>query len=496
MFITKTNGSVLFIKRNWFIRTFCSISRSSNSSSTPPPKENKHQNLFNCKLSRKFSRFSANNIMTGSDTFKISDYDCIGFDLDNTLLRYKLTAMVDLEYKCLVKYLIEHKGYSGKYLLEPLQIDFLQKGLIIDFSRGNILKINADAFIERATHGTRFLSDAEIVKYYGEERKWSELVDFTKDLLIAWNGPAAEKLRTLLDYFDMPTSLVFARIVDTLDEEVGGEKLVSYNIWPDILDGLLHMYTREHFSTNKSEYFSALKKTPSNYMHRTPESVIKFVKKLKQTKTTFLLTGSHIDFANLTASYALGNDWKNLFDVVVCFAKKPGFFNGERPFIQLKGATETTAINQKDLQLNHVYSQGNLPDLLQLLAKKSPSNSKLLYFGDNLIQDVYAPATFAKSDTVAIVEELLAEGIRNNDKVIHEDMAMITSNLWGSYFGQYDQPSLWTEVIRNYSKICVPSMDVIAAHPIDHSYVCFKDYRGNGCGFYPNEPISFRDYKQ
>lgn len=34
---------------------------------------------------RNYSRFSANTILTGTTMMKLTDYDCIGFDLDNVL---------------------------------------------------------------------------------------------------------------------------------------------------------------------------------------------------------------------------------------------------------------------------------------------------------------------------------------------------------------------------------------------------------------------------
>lgn len=87
---------------------------------------------FNQHLYRNYSRFSANTILNGMDIMKLSDYDCIGFDLDNTLLRYKLTAMVELEYDVLANFLVTTKGYPPHRLLRPMQenIDFLQRGLI------------------------------------------------------------------------------------------------------------------------------------------------------------------------------------------------------------------------------------------------------------------------------------------------------------------------------------------------------------------------------
>ena len=43
-------------------------------------------------------------------------------------------------------------------------------------------------------------------------------------------------------------------------------------------------------------------------------------------KFLYVITGSHIDFASHVASYAIGPDWKDLFDIVIFFARKPSFF--------------------------------------------------------------------------------------------------------------------------------------------------------------------------
>lgn len=187
--------------------------------------------------------------MTGTDTFRISDYDVVGFDLDNTLLRYKVSAMVQLEYDSLAKYMVEVKGFSPKHLMKPFvdDLDFLQKGLIVDLKRGNVLKVSADGFIRRAAHGTRFMEASEICAVYGSERKWDLVVEYTENMLLTWNGPYADAMRSLLDYFDMPASLVFARCVDTLDEARLPANDASYEIWKDILDGIYSLYSREHF---------------------------------------------------------------------------------------------------------------------------------------------------------------------------------------------------------------------------------------------------------
>ena len=40
------------------------------------------------------------------------------------------------------------------------------------------------------------------------------------------------------------------------------------------------------------------------------------------------MTGSNVDFASFTASNSLGEKWQSLFDIVGCFARKPGLFTG------------------------------------------------------------------------------------------------------------------------------------------------------------------------
>lgn len=74
------------IIRNIFISVPCNTIKSSNF--------NSNQIVSNSTNHVNYSRFSATTIMTGTDLFKISDYDYVGFDLDNTLLQYKVRVMI------------------------------------------------------------------------------------------------------------------------------------------------------------------------------------------------------------------------------------------------------------------------------------------------------------------------------------------------------------------------------------------------------------------
>lgn len=405
-----------------------------------------------------------------SPAFRFTDYDCIGFDLDNTICRYKVGPMIQLEYDILAKFLAEEKNYSKKHLYKPIEdnIDFIMKGLILDVENGNVLHLGENGKILRGSHGTIELSKQELSNYYGPDCRWHVTDIFAKDPLHTWNGPISEKMRTLLDYFDMPAGLIFARAVDGIDEEKGKQR--CYNIWPDILEGLQVMFNRDHFQLNKGGYFPSIKENPSNYIHKCSDSVTEWLMSLHENRILFLITGSNVDFASHTAENSMGAQWRDFFDIVIFFAKKPGFFTQDRPFLVLEGFQELGPVNVDKLEKRGMYTHGNWNGLYQFLKKySSKEEPKILYVGDNLVQDVYTPAVHTPCDTVAICEELEAEGVGGHEKQ-HTDEKYLVSSTWGSYFYHGQEQTIWKSIITNHAKLCIPSLEYVASKPIDYEY--------------------------
>ncbi|XP_076620561.1 5' nucleotidase A [Colletes latitarsis] len=455
---------------------------------------------LSCSIS--FKRYCSTMSVTSSmemNTFKFLDYDCIGFDLDNTLLRYNVTNLVHLVYGTLANYLTTEKGYSTKYLLRSLNdkdLDFMQKGLFLDFEKGNILRISADGIIRRACHGTSLLSIEKIKEIYPNQ-KWEATDAFCNDMLSTWNGPISMKMRSVLDYFDISSSLIFARLIDTLDEEQG-QPLNAYNVWPDMLDGLIEMFAKDHFKLDRRCFFPSLKKDPVKYLHKCSTEIISWIKKLKKQRITFLITGSSDDFVDLVATYALGDDWKSLFDIIICDAKKSGFFTHERPFLQISDCLEGAIVESKDLKQGGIYSQGNWKGLVEFLGYISKRNNpRCIYFGDHLIQDIYVPSACTECDTVVIIEEQMSEGMLHQ-RLSHPDEKILNSTFWGSYFCLKDSKinvdSYWGYVIKKYAKLCIPKIDLIAQQPLEESYLCFSKTGKKYAGYYPAIPLSISTF--
>ncbi|KAH8255187.1 hypothetical protein KR038_000667 [Drosophila bunnanda] len=429
------------------------------------------------------SRYSASTIMTSyCKELILNDYDIVGFDLDGTLLRYNLREMSALIYRVLKQFLVEHKGYKKELLDMPLDLDFLQKGLFLDGPRGNVLKLSNEAQILRAAHGTRLLSDEEILEIYGPERKWDVTSAFHKDPLSTWNGAASTQMRSLLDYFDMPSALVFAQAVDLVDKERKPSPGEEYQVWQDVQSGLMNIYSREHFANDKSSYFKHMRAEPERFILQTDTRVLKWLEELRQAgKKLFLLTGSNVDFANLTATQALGKDWRQHFDFVLTFAKKPGFFTSQRPFMQVDvQKLEELPTEATEIRAGEVYSQGNWHQLHAAMARllnKKPAEAKALYFGDNIVQDVYTPVKYRDFDAVAIAEELLLQDGK------YPYAAELDSQQWGSYFALGCTPTLWSSFITTYAQLCVPSVEQVAQTSPEKRIICTNPY-----GFSPRLP--------
>ena len=101
------------------------------------------------------------------------------------------------------------------------------------------------------------------------------------------------------------------------------------------------MFMRTNFASDRGGYFPEMKAHPEKYILKRRPEFREWLRMLRANgKYLYVITGSHFDFASHVASYALGEDWKDLFDIVIFFARKPSFFLEKRPFWRLDGPKE------------------------------------------------------------------------------------------------------------------------------------------------------------
>ncbi|KAK3738461.1 hypothetical protein QZH41_017091, partial [Actinostola sp. cb2023] len=425
------------------------------------------------------------------------------------------------------------------------------RGLVLDLDKGNFIKLDKHGCILRASHGSKPMSRKEVLDCYGEKGKFhffeqlkSHMITRHKDI---------SNFRKFETFFDLPGSLLAAKLVDIIDAKDG--KPDKYTFWQDILDGFILNFSPSSFQAKKGNYFQSIIENPSKYIKPCPQKVINWIKSLSDEKRkVFLLTNSYIDYASFLLEFAVGKDWRELFDIVLCKASKPGFFVPYElgkvvPSMKsVKGMDEVR--ESSELQFNKIYSQGNLETLMKHLKTWSEKDDpRVLFFGDSVKSDIYPTYTLAKWDVVAVLEEMEVEGMvttihdegdnedgpkRKRPKLMElvveegkEDVLL--SSQWGSMFtdnalsssdhsaktkphddviirteGHYyhEMDTFWGDLIRQCSTIAIPTIEFIAVLAVFHPSYCAiilhlpKDYDfdtfGDSSfgGFYPGVPKS------
>ncbi|XP_078617456.1 5'-nucleotidase domain-containing protein 1-like [Branchiostoma floridae x Branchiostoma japonicum] len=445
-------------------------------------------------------------------TFSFADVDAVGLDLDHTLCRYKVAETFEMIYDGMSRYVVEELKYGKEDMLRPFSEDrdFCIKGLLLDALRGNFLKFAEDGTILRASHGTKKMTEEEIVATYGEEKQWKHFAE------LKGKFENSDKYHLYENYFDMPGIVLCARMVDNLEKQAGGkQKTKMCKMWRDAIDAFNNAYKPEAFAAHTGGYFPGIKDEPYTYMHKCSEDIRRWLKELRSAgKAIFLATSSCSDYCDYIARKVLGDEWKDYFDVIVTNSKKPGFFSeppNRRPFYSVVDFQEGTKV--KELERGKGYAQGNWQTLMillrQLTGKEEP---KVVYIGDSLRSDIFPPKKFANWSTVLICEEMEAEGMEEDrtqngpatKRARHSgndydpaSRAILVSDMWGPFLT--DRSTSGSEVVtvcghilRSSADICVPHLEYLAALPLDHKFTTFKDSSSEWAGFHPGKPRSLR----
>ncbi|CAB0016770.1 unnamed protein product [Nesidiocoris tenuis] len=373
--------------------------------------------------------------------FNLAKYDFVGFDLDNTLVTYNLRNLFTNHFEYLAGFLNAKKQYEIP-ALSPSIVDFMSRGLVIDINRGNLLKLNCEGGIIRASHGSRLLSSNEIQQVYGTEKKWSKLSEVIANRFSDWKSRSGE-MYSFMDFTDAAATAVYALAVDS-GRPTG-------QVWSDVYEAIASMY-------DDSEWENAiLVGNPDRYVNKTPEKVKKWLLELRKHSKIGLVTSNFACLAPKIARNGLGDDFQSLFDVVVYEAKKPRFFYENVPFRDVETQEEV------EFNFGQSFAGGSMDGIRENLRKILKREPNCLYLGDSPFHDYM---TSSSTDTVAIAEELKAEKLFPGS---HPSADFIRSSFWGSYFYEDDRPTLFGEFVLN-AKFCVPDLEFLADKPVDFDF--------------------------
>jgi len=318
-------------------------------------------------------------------TLNLRAVRAVGYDMDYTLVHYRVESWEKCAYEHLKRRLL-----AEKWPVEPFAFDsqLVMRGLIVDTELGNVVKANRFGYIKRAYHGTRPLGFDEQRKVYSRT-----MIDLAEPRWVFMN--------TL---FSLSEGCMYLQMVDQLDARA----------LPELLD-YARLYRRVHQSIDAAHAEGELKAeivaAPDRFVMHDPETPLALLDQKRAGKKLMLITNSEWDYTRAMMSYAFdrylpdGKGWRELFDVIIIGARKPGFFLGTGPLFEVVNE-EGLMKPAYALRDGAVFCGGDAPLVERYLGA---SGDEILYVGDHMWGDVHVSKSALRWRTALILREMEAE---------------------------------------------------------------------------------------
>ena len=336
-------------------------------------------------------------------TLNLRSIRAIGYDLDYTLVHYKVAAWEERAYDHsrdnLVKsgFAIEHLRFDPKMVV---------RGLVIDKERGNIVKANRFGFVKKAVHGTTPL---------GFEEQRAAYARVAVDL-------SDERWVFLNTLFSLSEGCLYAQLTDLLDA----------GALPGPM-GYRELYDRVKGSLDTTHVEGELKAEvladPARFVEDDPETALALLDQKHAGKKLLLITNSEWTYANAMMEQAVGRflpagtRWRDLFHLVIVGARKPDFFTTRAPHFEVVTDDGLLRPGVRGLVPGTAYYGGNAGLVERSLGV---SGDEILYVGDHMFGDVHVSKRALRWRTALVLRELEDE-IRALEGFRHTEERLTTS---------------------------------------------------------------------
>lgn len=319
-------------------------------------------------------------------TMNMRSIKAIGYDMDYTLIHYRVDEWERLAYEHLKTWLLNRKFPVESLSFDP---DFVIRGLIIDTENGNLLKVNRFGYVKRAMHGTKFVDFETMRKMYSRT-----IVDLSESRFVFLN--------TL---FSVSEACMYAGLVDLLDAGqlptvVGYEQLYKLT-----KKGLDEAHTEGRL---KAEIMA----NPDRFVLLDPDAPLALLDQKRAGKKLLLITNSEWGYTDSMMRYAYGRflpegmHWRELFDIVIVQARKPDFFMQRSPLFRIVTDDGLLAPTIGPMAMGQSYLGG---DAMQVEKSLGISGDEILYVGDHIWGDVRVSSSILRWRTALILRELEEE---------------------------------------------------------------------------------------
>lgn len=308
--------------------------------------------------------------------------EAIGFDMDHTLAVYNTPNFNKLCFDMAIERLVEDFDYPEISRTVQWDANAAARGLIVDKRLGNLLKVDAYHHVTRARHGLTFLDKEQMRSRYprGGVRLGSQ------------------RYRVFDTLFDLPEGCIYSGLVALKEQGNEFDHIDFITLYDDIrravdtlhADGSLKI----RIMADLDSYFLL------------DSNLLPTLEKFRAAgKKLFLLTNSEADYTAAVMDHLVGGppgSWVDLFDLVVCFARKPGFFLKGKDGKPIPSGAFPLMPNQR----GRCFEGG---DSFFLEKKLGVGGDEILYFGDHTYGDILRSKKSVGWRTAMIVPEVEEE---------------------------------------------------------------------------------------
>ena len=316
-------------------------------------------------------------------TLNLRAIGAIGYDMDYTLVHYRVEPWEQRAYAHLQRKLGELDWPVAGLEFDP---GLVMRGLVIDTELGNIVKANRFGYVKRVYHGTRPMDYEAQRRCYA--REFVELRD-----------PRWALLNTL---FSLSEGCMLAQLVDLLD----AGKLPAGLGYRDLHRTVRASIDEAHMEGQlKAEILGR----PDEFVELDPEAALALLDQKHAGKKLLLVTNSEWSYTTTLMSYCFERflpgkmGWRDLFELVFVGARKPDFFDGRMPALEVVSADGMLRPHVGPLRSGGCYFGGNASLVEQHLGL---GGDEILYVGDHVYSDVELSKSLLRWRTALVLREL------------------------------------------------------------------------------------------
>ncbi|RHY32174.1 hypothetical protein DYB32_002789 [Aphanomyces invadans] len=388
MDVHKSNFSQVYAARNIFMRA----------------KHFTFNMTSSARIARDHSFFQHNDV----HRLHFDDYGWVGFDVDHTLVEFKLDVLLKLSFEKAYTH-VQANYMNLRTAQPPVWLPHLAfRGIAVDTIKGNLLYITSTHEVIRGFHGSYELPQNVLGLHYPVQQQRAGTTSYSY-------------LYTNAEIIFGP---LYAWLVDQYEAGSITEAEIGYVPLPsgDIDHQMRHLHPEvgPELDIDMNLCRQRTLSTSPDTVIQINSGVRRMLEMLQKTwkKNVFLLTNGswehtdavrgdveHVHKSSIAGAMqvmkcAIGTDWSSLFDLVLTKATKEVFFES---YHACRFRVRVVDPYSTDSALPHPAMNRHVGGAYDVAER---AHSKVLYMGDHPLHDIKNPAQSAAAwDTVAVIQE-------------------------------------------------------------------------------------------